>query len=834
MGHLLNDIRYAFRTFRKSPVFVAVAVVSLALGIGANTAIFTLIDQVLLRTLPVKDPQQLVLLWTRGSHYGSNTGPNKVSYPMYEDFRDKNQVFSGMFSRNGEDFSVVFEGKTERVAGELVSGTYFPVLGVGAALGRVFNENDDKTPGGEPYAVLSYRYWMSRFNGDPQVVGKKLVVNGFPLTIVGVSQAGFDGTDPTTSPQVRVPIVMKHEVDKFGYYDLKNRRNRWVNAYGRLKPGVTLEEAKASLQPLMHQMLNMEVQEKDFSKAAPETKQAFLRMWLDLLPAAKGRSNLRQEFSSSLLVLMAIVGLVLLIACANVANLQIARATARQKEIAVRLALGAGRGQIISQLLVESLLLSLAGGVAGLALAVWIDETLVSFLPNSSHTLAISATPNWRILLFTLGVSLLTGMIFGLVPALQSTRPDLAPTLKDEVGAITSTSSIGLRKTLVVAQVTLSLLLLVGAGLFVRSLKNLKNLDPGFKTQNLLTFLIDAPLNGYTPERSRQIYRQIFDSLNTLPGVETASGAIMAVMENNEWDSSVTLDSFHAKPTEPVDPHMNFVTPGYFKAMKVPILQGRDFRPSDEDKAAPKVCMINERFAKKYFPGGQAVGHFIGNGSDPGTKTDIEVIGVFGDMKYEGMRDAIPIEMVRPWEQTDFTLGMWVYIRTTREPEQMFSAARHAVQQIDGTLPIVDMKTLEKQVDNSLATERLVASLSSAFGGLATLLASIGLYGVMAYTVARRTREIGIRMALGAATGNVVWLVMKEVLILVGIGVVLGLGASWGLTRYVQQQLFGIQANDVTTIVLATAGIASIALAAGYVPARRATRVDPIRALRWE
>ncbi len=834
MANFLNDIRYAFRTFRKSPVFVAVAVLSLALGIGANTAIFTLIDQVLLRLLPVKDPQQLVLLWARGPHYGSNNGRNKISYPMYEDFRDKNQVFSGMFCRDDSAFSLNFEGKTERISGELVSGSYFPVLGVGAALGRVFNASDDRTPGGVPYAVLSYRYWISRFAGDPGVIGKKLVLNGYPFTVVGVSQAGFEGTDPTRSPQVRIPVMMKLQVDQLGFYDLKNRRNRWVNAYGRLRPGVTMEQAKASLQPLMHQTLDMEVLEKDFARADPEVKQAFLRMWLDLLPAAKGRSYLRDQFSNSLLVLMAIVGLVLLIACANVANLLIARATARQKEIAVRLALGAGRGQIVSQLLIESLILSLGGGLAGLLLAVWIDQGLVSFLPRVTDTLAISANPDWRILLFTLGVSLLTGLIFGLVPALQATRPDLAPTLKDQVGAITSTASVGLRKSLVVAQVTLSLLLLIGAGLFIRSLKNLKGIDPGFQTRNLLTFSIDPPLNGYKPERSREIYRQIYEGLNALPGVESASFAIMPVMEGNEWDSSVTVDSYKAKATENLGPHMNFVSPGYFKSMDVPILQGRDFRPSDQGKDAPKVCMINDKFAQKYFPEGRAVGHRIGMGGDPGTKTDIEVVGVFRDMKYEGMRDEVPIEMIRPYEQLEFTLGMSAYIRTARDPEQMFSAVRRTVQQIDATLPVVDMKTLEKQVDNSLVTERLVATLSSAFGVLATLLASIGLYGVMAYTVARRTREIGIRMALGAATGNVVWLVMKEVLVLVGIGVVLGLGASWGLTRYVQKQLYGIQPNDLTTIVLATIGIAIVALAAGYVPARRATRVDPIRALRWE
>lgn len=835
MGHILNDVRYALRTFRKSPVFIAVAIVSLALGIGANTAIFTLIDQVLLRLLPVKDPQQLVLLWSRGQHYGSNNGQNKLSYPMYEDFRDKNQVFSGMFCRDGIVFSLNFEGKTELISGELVSGSYFPVLGVHAALGRVFTPADDTAEGGAPYAVLSYRYWVSRFAGDPGVIGKKLILNGYPFTVVGVSQAGFDGTDPSESPQIRIPVVMKLQVDQLGFYNLKDRRGRWVNAYGRLKPGVTIEQAKAGLQPLMHQMLEMEVREQGFSHASEETKQAFLRMWIDLLPASKGRSNLRDQISSPLLVLMAIVGLVLLIACANVANLLIARATARQKEIAVRLAMGASRGQIVSQLMIESLMLSLAGGAAGLLLAVWIDRTLLSFMPtNPTNTLVISATPDWRILGFTLGVSLLTGMIFGLVPALQATRPDLAPTLKDQVGALTSTASMGLRKSLVVAQVMLSLLLLIGAGLFIRSLQNLKNLDPGFKTKNLMTFAIDPPLNGYKPARSRDIFRQLYENLNALPGVESAAFAIMPVMEGDEWDSSVTIDTYKAKPNENVGPHMNFVTPGYFKTMGVPLLEGRDFRPSDAGKDSPKVCIINEKFARKYFPDGRALGHRIGMGGDPGTKTDIEVIGIFRDMRYEGVKDEVPIEMVRPYEQMDFTLGMWVYIRTARDPLETFSAARRAVQQVDATLPVADMKTLEKQVDNSLLTERLVASLSSAFGILATLLASIGLYGVMAYTVARRTREIGIRMALGAATGNVLWLVMQEVLVLVSIGIVLGLGASWGLTRFVKTQLYGIAPNDLMTIVVATAGIACVALAAGYVPARRATRVDPIQALRWE
>ncbi len=833
MRHLSQDLRFALRTFKNSPVFVTVAVLSLALGIGANTAIFTLIDQLLLRLLPVKQPDQLVTLWGRGEHYGGNNGPIKLSYPMYLDFRDQNQVFSGMFCRWDTAMSLSFEGKTERVAGELVSGTYFPVLGVGAALGRVFTPDDDKIKNGHPIAVISYRYWITRFAGDPAVIGKKLLVNGYPLTIIGVSQDGFDGTDPGYPAQIRVPVTMRVALNPQSEGLPENRRQRWVNAFGRLKPGMTMEQAQAGLQPLFHQMLEMEVREKDFAHAAPIVKERFLKMWIELLPAAKGRSPLRERFSNPLLVLMAIVALVLLIACANVANLLIARATARQKEIAVRIALGAGRARIVSQLLVESVILALSGGCLGLALAVWIDRTLIGFLPVGTVPVAISPTPDWRILAFNVGISLVTGVIFGLVPALQSTRPDLAPTLKDQVGAIAGGSAVGVRKALVAAQVTLSLLLLIGAGLFIRSLGNLKDLDPGFRTKNLLTFAVDPMLNGYTKERSLQFYRQLKQTLDNLPGIESSTLAVVPVLENNEWDNSVTVEGYAAKPGEWVDPHFNYISPDYFKTLDVAVLLGRDFRPTDTT-GSPPVAIVNEKFARQYFNGGNALGRHLGMGGDPGTKPDIEIIGIVRDSKYESMRDEMPLEVFVPYDQMKFVNGMTAYLRTTRDPEQAFSMVRQTVTGLDSNLPLYRLKTLEKQLDNSLVTERLVASLSSAFGLLATLLAAIGLYGVMAYTVARRTREIGIRMALGAARGDVVWLVMKEVLILVAIGIGIGLPLAWGLTGLVKAQLYGITPNDPWSLAFATAGIALVALTAGYIPARRATRVDPMRALRWE
>ena len=834
MGNLAQDLRFALRSFRKSPVFVAVAVLSLALGIGANTAIFTLVDQLLLRLLPVKDPQQLVLLWGRGPHYGSNNGRYKLSYPMYEDFRSHNEVFTGMFCRYATDLSVSSQGKTERVSGELVSGTYFPVLGVGAALGRVFTPDDDRVPGGHPIAVISYRYWQGRFAGSRDVIGKKLLIDGYPITIVGVSRAGFDGTDPGASPQIRIPIVMQAQLDPTlaEFYNLKNRRGRWVNVFGRMKPGVTITQAQAALQPFFHQILQMEVLEKDFAHAAPETRKSFLTMGIELLPAAKGESGLREQFASPLTVLMVLVALVLLIACANVANLQVARATARQKEIAIRLALGASRSRLISQLLVESLALALAGGAAGLALAVWMDRALLNFLPAEGSPLTISTTPDWRIMAFAAGISLLTGVIFGLAPALQSTRPELAGTLKDQVGSIAGGTSVGLRKTLVAAQVSLSLLLLIGAGLFIRSLGNLKGLNPGFRTANLVGFAIDPPMNGYRPERSLEFYRRLREDLDRLPGVESASLAIMPVLSGNEWDSSMAVEGFQHSPNSAPDPHMQFISPDYFNTMNIPILLGRDFRMTD-GKGAPQVCIVNEKFARRFFKDGMAVGKHIGMGGDPGTKLDIEIVGVVRDTKYESMRADIPFEVYRPYHQMDFVLGMYAYVRTARRPEQAFSAMREVVRNLDPNLPIFQMKTLDAQMEESLISERLVAVLSSGFGLLATLLASIGLYGVMAYIVSQRTREIGVRIALGASGRDVIMLVMRDVFILTGIGIAIGLPAAWGLTRMVKSQLYGIEPTDALTIAAATAGIACVAILAGYVPAYRATRVDPMRALRW-
>jgi predicted permease len=832
MASVLQDLRFAFRTLRKAPLFTSVAVLSLALGIGANTAIFSLIDQLILQLLPVQNPEELVLLTARGSHYGSNTGANAISYPMYQDFRDKNTVFQGMFCRYGTAFSMSYEGKTELASGEFVSGNYFPVLGVGAALGRTFTAQDDLNQGGHPQAVLSYGYWKTRFAGSPDVLGKKLVLNGYPITIVGVSQPGFDGVEPGYSPQIRVPMMMKKELTPGPFYSLNDRRGRFVQAFGRLKPGMTPEHAKAGLQPLFHQILQMEVQDKAFARATPHTKEQFLKMSMDVLPASKGRSGLRQQFTNPLYALMAIVALVLLIACSNVANLLIARATARQKEIAVRLAIGASRARLIGQLMWESLLLSLAGGAAGIGLAMLIDRGLISFLPQGVTPYTLSSTPDVRMLGFTLAVSIVTGLIFGLAPALQSTRPALAGTLKDQAGSVVGGTSVGLRKALVVAQVALSLLLLVGAGLFMQSLNNLRTLNPGFVTDNLISFALNPMLNGYTQERGLQFYRQLTEKLSQKPGVVSSTLAVMPLLDGSEWDSSVTVEGYAAKQGEWINPHMQFVSPGFYATLKVPVLLGRDFTIRD-GKGAPKVGIVNERFAKRYFTG-SPVGRHVGMGGDPGTKTDIEIIGVVADTRYEGLRDEIPHELYIPYPQLESVQGMTAYVRAAGDPTQLLNSMRTLVNEVDPNVPIYRLRTLEQQLDKSLMSERLLASLSSVFGTIATLLAAIGLYGVMAYMVTRRTREIGIRMALGARSTTVIWLVMREVMLLASIGVAIGLVGAFGATRLVQAQLFGILPTDLLTMIGGAFGIAAVAALAGYLPARRATTIDPMIALRWE
>ncbi len=728
MTGLLSDLKVGVRALRGAPLFTAVAVLSLALGIGANSAIFTLLDQLVLRLLPVQDPEQLVMIWTRGMHWGNNRGARAASYPMYQDFQQKAQAFSYVFCRYATPLSVSFQGRTERVNAELVSGNYFQALGVKAAIGRVFTpEEDDRQYKGHPVVVLSHDYWVNRFGAKPDVLGQKILVNNYPMTIVGVSAPGFYGLDPARSPQLRVPLQMKPLMTP-GWDDLGERRSRWIQLFARMKPGYTVESAKASLEPLFRQILRYEVTLPGFNRASQYYRDRFLEMSLNVAPAAHGYSQMRQSYSAALVVLMCMVGLVLVIACANVASLLIARAAARQKEIAVRLAIGASRGVLIRQLLVESLLLSAAGAALGILFSAWTIRGLFRFLPADTTPLMLRAEPDLRILGFTVALAALTGLLFGLVPALQTTRLDLWNTLKDVVGAVAGTGgSARLRKGLVTAQVALSFLLLAGAGLFVKSLRNLKNADSGFhEPDNLVTFQLDPALNGYSVAREKAFYKQLLDNIRTVPGVKSAALAAVPLLHGWEWDSTMSVEGHQAKDGEDLSAFMNALSPGYFQTMGIPFVEGRDFDERNYGDR-PTAAVVNRRFARHFFGDRTAIGRHIGFGLGPETKLDIEIIGVVEDTLYEGPREGVHRQVFVPRLESPRPGSVACYVRTSLDSRLIFAALRNEVKKLDPAMPIYEMKTLAGQLDETLSTERLIAALSTAFGALATLLAAIGL-----------------------------------------------------------------------------------------------------------
>ncbi|MEZ5404149.1 MAG: ABC transporter permease [Bryobacteraceae bacterium] len=829
-------LRDAIRSLRKNPGLIAIAILSLSLGIGANTAIFSLLDQILLRMLPVEAPERLVQLAARGPHYGSNTGSNAMSYPMYKDFRDKAEVFDGVLCRYAVDYSLGYAGRTERIRGELVSGNYFQVLGVGAALGRTFTPDDDKTPGGHPIVMLAYDFWRSRFAGDEGIVGKRIVLNNQTMTVIGVARQGFFGVEVGEQIKVFTPLMMYERMMPLfaQFYTLENRRGRWVNVFGRLKPGVSAGQAQAAVAPLYRQIIEDEVKQAAFANTTEYTRTQFLTSRMEVFPGATGRSQFRRFLETPLYVLMALTGLVLLIACANVANLLIVRAAARQKEMAVRLALGSSKARIAGQLLMESLLLAGAATAIGVALSGVLVRALLATFTGGEQVLTIHASPEPRVLLFAAAVGLATALLFGLAPALQAGRQSVAGTLKDESGSVSGGGSHArLRKALVTAQVALSLLLLIASGLFVRTLANLRDVNPGFVTNRLYTFQVDPRANGYDADRTRLFYRDLAARLGSMPGSESSAYSIVRLLDGNEWDSTITVEGHQAAPGERMNPHFNYLSPGFFKTIHAPVTAGREFTEADVMNA-PKVCVVNESFSKHYFPKGGAIGRRIGMGGNPGTKTDIEIVGIVADLKYESLRDEIPRQVFIPFGQVPYVMEVTSYTRSALSADEFFAAVRKAVSSMDPNLPVYEMRTLDQQLDRSLTTERLIASLSGAFGVLATLLAVIGLYGVMTYTVSQRSREIGIRMALGADGARIAGMVLREVALLVGIGVAVALPAYFGLARFVRSQLYGVTTGDAMVVAGAVVLLGAVALGAGYLPARRAGAMSPLRVLRYE
>jgi predicted permease len=802
-----------------------VVVLTLGLGIGANAAIFSLMDQVLLKSLPVPHPRQLVQLDGPGAYMGRTTNDMTFSYPMYTDFRDRNEVFAGLLARFPVDMTVVWQGRSERIVGELVSGNYFEVLGVRSALGRMFNAADDRTPGAHPVAVLSYGYWLSRFGGDPAVLNQTLVVNGHPLTIVGVSGAGFHGLEVGSSSAVMVPLMMKAQMTPT-WNDLDNRRSRWLTIIGRLKSGLTPEQAEVQLNVIYRQVNEMEI--AAMPNASASFRKRFVEKHLEVLPARRGLSDLRQRFSSALVVLTAMVGVVLLIACGNVANLLLARATSRQKDVAVRLALGASRGRIVRQQLVESLLLSTCGGIVGLALAAWTGTLLLAALPGEAASRTLSASPDARVIAFTAGLTILTALVFGIVPALQATRPAITSTLKEGAGSIGG-GGARIRRGLVAAQVAMSMLLLAGAGLFGRSLHNLRSVETGFTVDSLLTFAMDPSLNGYDFPRMISFYEQLQAELTALPGVRSVSMSEIGAFTGDGWGMTVKVDGYQSKEGEDMNPSVDGIGSRYFATMGVPLIAGREFNEQDT-LGAPRVAIINQTMARYFFGDANPIGRRFGFGRDK--PTAIEIVGVVKDLRTFDMRDAVPRYLYIPYRQDDTLTQLTFLVRFSGAAADTASAVRRTAQRLNPNLPIFAVKTMSAQVAESLFAEHMVAMLSIAFGALATVLAAIGLYGVMSYAVARRTREIGIRMALGAGRARVLWLVLGEVTVLALAGVASGLLAAFLLSRKVESQLFGLSPHDPATLAGAAILLLVVALLAGYVPARRATTIDPLVALR--
>ena len=831
-------VKQGVRGLLRDRSFTAVAVVSIALGVGANSAIFSLVDQALLRRLPVRDADRLVLLSWKGSFVGAGWGSGDLmTHPFFRDLAAQTEVFDGVCARFPTNVDLGVENETpEPVDAEIVSGSYFDVLGVPPALGRVLGGADDRVPSGHPVVVLSYDFWQNRLGGRGDVVGRTVRVNNHPMTVVGVAARGFRGIDWGAVPALWVPTMMKKEASEFDW--LEDRRGRWVHVFGRLKPGTSAQEAEAALQPWFKRTLEADTRHESWPAVTDDQRTRFLASTVAVLPAARGRSDLRGQLEKPLLVLLGATALVLLLACLNVANLSLARAFARRSETALRLALGASRQRIAAESLVQSALLAAAGGALGILLAPSVIDALISVLPSG---IDLAPTVNARVLSLSLAVAVLTGLVFGLLPALHQSRALPAFTMKE--GSSRVAGGLGLRKLLVVGQVALAVVLLIGAGLFLRTLANLRAQGPGFETTNLASFRIEPRRSGYGTVQGRRLMRDVLEALRARPEVQSAGISTAGLLSGGSWNGPLTIESTGRTVTDGAI-HLNMVSPGFFETLGASVLMGRNFDERD-DRPAPtgtvgtrvsdmafRSAIVNESFVRRYFGSRNPLGARVGIGGRPDTRVDIEIVGVVSTFSYRGLRQADDQAFFPYFEGP--VGGGGFYVRTRTASGRALPAIREAVGRVDPTLTVADLRTVDDQLDRSLANERLLATLATAFAGLALVLAVVGLYGVTAFVVTRRTREIGIRLALGSTRRAALWLVLRDTAAMVAAGLAIALPAVWALGRLVESQLFGLPALDGTTIAAASLLIALVALGASALPAHRAATVSPTEALRYE
>jgi predicted permease len=833
----MPNLRLALRTLFKSPFITLVAILSLALGIGANSAIFSLYDQMIMRALPVPNPDELVNLKSPGPKPGSNScgqagGCDEVfSYPMFKDLERAQTSFTGIAAHRNFGGSLGYQGTSLGGSGLTVSGSYFPVLGLTPALGRLLTPDDDTTPGTHFVVVLSHDYWRTRFALNPNVLNETLVVNGQAMTIVGVAPEGFRGTTLGDNPDVFVPMTMRGLMQP-GFSGFENRRQYWAYLFARLKPGVSIEAATTAINGPYRAIIN-DVEAPLQRGMSEETMARFKAKQITTEPGERGQSSFDNEARTPLLILLAVTGTVLLIACANIANLLLVRGAGRAAEMAVRLSIGANRRQLIAQLLTESIVLASLGAFAGMFVAKWTLDLIASFMPADDGAL-IAFTVSPTMVAFAALAAVGTGIIFGLFPALHSTRPDLAATLKNQAGQPGGAKAARrFRTTLATAQIALSMALLVPAGLFAKSLFNISRVDLGLQTDNLMLFGIAPELNSYTTERTRQLFERMEDELAAVPGVTSVVATIVPVLAGDNWGNSLAVEGFDAGPDTDTNGSFNAVGPGYFKTMGIPLMMGREFTRGDAF-GAPKVAIVNQAFVRKFNLGANPLGKRIAVGGGPGTKLDIEIVGVAQDAKYSDVKRAVPPQYYLPYRQEERLGYGYFYVRTAMPPEQMLSTIPAVMRKLDASLPLSDVKTMDTQIRENVTQDRIISTLSLAFALLATVLAAIGLYGVLAYTVAQRTREFGLRMALGADGGAVRGMVMRQVSVMTVVGGVIGLAAALGIGRLAQSLLFEMDGHD--PLVLAGAGfaLAVVAIGAGFIPALRASRIDPMTALRYE